>query len=162
MSRNTKYIMTAVFAVLIIIAVILAAAVRGGMPEKSGLIIQNGRNTVTVSWDSLSQTVFTGEIINGKGETSRHEYRGMELGELFHASGIEVKADTKITAVSEDNYSAELTGAEVMTGGKVYVAVVCDNEMIEGIDGGQGAQLVVYGDSSAKRQVRYLKTIMLE
>ena len=117
---------------------------------------------MTVSWEDLNQTVFSGEIVNGKGETSNHEYQGTELLTLFNDSGIEIKEDTKITAVSEDNYTAELTGAEIMTGSKVYVAVMSDNEMIESIDGGQGAQLVVYGDANAKRQVRCLKTIIIE
>lgn len=162
MNRKLRYIITAVTAVLIITAVILAVKVRGSAPEASGLIIQNGSDTITVSWEDLDQTAFTGEIVNGKGEVSEYEYHGTELLELFNTNGIAIKADTKITAGSEDNYTAELTGEEVMSSGKVYIAVICDGEMIEGIDGGQGAQLVVYGDPNAKRQVRYLKTITVE
>ena len=154
--------MTAAAAVLIIAAVILAVVVRGSAPEKSGLIIQSSGKTVTVSWEDLSRSVFNGEIVNGKGEISNHEYQGVELLELVQANGIEIKEDTKITAVSEDNYTAELSGAEVMTGGKVYAAVICDQEKIDNIDGGQGGQLVVYGDANAKRQVRYLKIIKIE
>ena len=154
--------MAVIAAVLVIAAVILAVKVRGNAPEKTGLNIEANGNTLTVSWEDLNQTVFSGEIVNGKGETSNHEYQGTELIALLQANGIEINADTKITAVSEDNYTAELTGAEIMTGSKVYVAVMSDNEMIESIDGGQGAQLVVYGDANAKRQVRYLKTIIIE
>ena len=162
MNRKKITIMAAIAAVLIIIAVILAVTVRGRAPEKPGLIIESGGKTVIVSWEDIDKDAFTGEIVNGKGEVSNHEYRGTELYELFSANGIEIKADTKITAVSEDNYSAELTGAEVMTYGRVYAAVSCDQKMIENIDGGQGGQLVVYGDTNAKRQVRYLKTIIIE
>ena len=162
MNKKAKYIMAVIAAVLVIAAVILAVKVRGNAPEKTGLIIEANGNTLTVSWEDLNQTVFSGEIVNGKGETSNHEYQGTELIALLQANGIEINADTKITAVSEDNYTAELTGAEIMTGSKVYVAVMSDNEMIESIDGGQGAQLVVYGDANAKRQVRYLKTIIIE
>lgn len=162
MNRKTKFIMTVIAAGLILLAVILAVIVRGNAPDQDGLIIQNGQNTLTVSWKDISQTAFTGDIVNGKGEVSHHEYQGMELSELLSANGIEVKEETKITAVSQDNYTAELAGAEVLTAGKVYAAVVCDGQMIESIDGGQGAQLVVYGDANAKRQVRYLKTITVE
>lgn len=162
MNKKTKYILAAVAVILLIAAVVLAVNVRGNTPEQSGLIIQSGNNTVTVSWEDLSQTVFSGEIVNGKGETSNHEYQGTELIELFNANGIEVREDTKITVASEDNYTAELSGAEVLSSGKVYVAVTSDHEMIEGIDGGQGGQLVVYGDANAKRQVRYLKTITIK
>ncbi|MBR3357259.1 MAG: hypothetical protein IKG46_05450 [Solobacterium sp.] len=162
MNRKTKYILTAIAAVLLIAAVVLAVTVRGSAPDGSGLILETGGKTITVSWEDLKKTVFTGEIINGKGETSNHEYQGMELSELFTAKNIVITADTKITVTSEDNYTAKLTGEEVMTAGKVYAAVVCDSEMIENIDGGQGGQLVVYGDANAKRQVRYLKTITIE
>lgn len=162
MNKKSRYILAAAAAVLIIAAVILALRVRGSTPGQSGLIINAGSKTVTVSWEDLDQTVFTGEIVNGKGEVSNHEYQGTELSELLAAGGIEIHEGTKITAVSEDNYTAELTGAEVMAEGRVYAAVLCDGGMIEGIDGGQGAQLVVYGDSNAKRQVRYLKTITVE
>lgn len=154
--------MAAVAAVLIMIAVILAVKVRNNTPDDPGLIIRTEKHTFTVAWKDIDETAFTGEIVNGKGEVSTHQYQGIELGELFDANGIEIKADTKITVASEDNYTAELTGEEVMTEGMVYVAVACDDEMIEGIEGGQGGQLVVYGDSNAKRQVRYLKTITVE
>ncbi|MBR2812711.1 MAG: hypothetical protein IKD69_15155 [Solobacterium sp.] len=162
MNRKTKFIMTVIAAGLILLAVILAVIVRGNAPGKDGLIIQNGQNTLTVSWKDLKRTAFTGDIVNGKGVVSHHEYQGMELSGLLSANGIEVKEETKVTAVSQDNYTAELAGAEILTAGKVYAAVVCDGQMIESIDGGQGAQLVVYGDANAKRQVRFLKTITVE
>ena len=157
-----KTILTVIAALLIMIGVMLAVKVRTNAPDSAGLIIQNVEKTITVRWEDINQTTFTGEIVNGKGEVSNHEYKGIELIELFNVNGIVIKEDTKITVTSEDNYTAELTGEEVMTGSKVYVAVVCDNEMIESIEGNQGGQLVVYGDANAKRQVRYLKTITIE
>jgi hypothetical protein len=72
---------------------------------------------------------------------------------------IDVQGDTKITVTSEDNYSAELTGEELLEAGKVYVALTDGEEMIEGIEGGQGAQLVVFEDPNSKRAVRYMKTV---
>lgn len=157
-----KTILTVIAALLIMIGVMLAVKVRTNAPDSAGLIIQNGEKTINVRWEDINQTTFTGEIVNGKGDVSNHEYKGIELIELFNVNGIVIKEDTKITVTSEDNYTAELTGEEVMTGSKVYVAVVCDNEMIESIEGNQGGQLVVYGDANAKRQVRYLKTITIE
>lgn len=154
--------MTAIAAVLLTAAVILTLKVRNDAPDESGLIINSGTETFTYSWEDLSQTSFSGEIVNGKGEVSDHEYQGIELSELFDQSGITISKDTKITVSSEDNYSAELSGEEVLTKSKVYAAVISDNEMIESIDGKQGGQLVVYGDPNAKRQVRYLKTITVE
>lgn len=43
----------------------------------------------------------------------------------------------------------------------MYVALTQDGEMIEGIEGGQGAQLIVFGDPDSKRAVRYMKTVSI-
>ena len=47
-------------------------------------------------------------------------------------------------------------------GGKVYVALTDNGKQIEGIEGGQGGQLIIFGDPNSKRAVRYLKTIEVE
>jgi hypothetical protein len=39
------------------------------------------------------------------------------------------------------------------------VALTDNGDQIEGIEGGQGGQLIVFGDPNSKRAVRYLKTI---
>ena len=128
---------------------------------------------------------FEGDLVNGKGEVTHHEYTGSELQALLEANGIEVTESSVITAASEDNYSAELTGAELLEAGKVYVALTDGGrqlegidggqgahkvyvaltdggKQLEGIDGGQGAQLIVFGDQNSKRAVRYLKTISVK
>ncbi len=154
--------MAVIAALLVIAAVILAVKVRGDASQSDGLVIRSGQTETVIPWDDLDQISFTGEIINGKGEISTHEYRGVELITLFKDKGIEITANTKITASSEDNYMVEISGEEILMEDKVYAAVSSDDEMIENIEGGQGAQLVVYGDENAKRQVRYLKIITVE
>ena len=81
---------------------------------------------------------------------------------LLKAAGVSISEGSKITVTSEDNYSAELTGAEVLESGKVYVALTADGEALEGIEGGQGAQLIVFGDSNQKRAVKYMKIVSIE
>ena len=154
--------------VIIIIAVLVAAVgvlgflTRNGNEEKEGLTIQSAGSETTAAWNDIDRESFEGDLVNGKGEISHGEYEGMELGKLLAANGVEISADTVITATSEDNYSAELTGAEILEKGKVYVALSQNGEMIEGIEGGQGAQLIVFGDQNSKRAVRYLKAITIE
>ncbi|MBP3896410.1 MAG: hypothetical protein J6D57_01050, partial [Mogibacterium sp.] len=91
-----------------------------------------------------------------------NKYEGAELSAIFKDNGIELADDVVVTVTSEDNYSAELTGSEILESGKVYVALTQDGEMIEGIEGGQGAQLIVFGDPNSKRAVRYMKTVSLD
>ena len=148
----------------IVVLLAAAAAVLGFMnrqnsPKDEGLLLQSGGNTTAVAFEKLDQISFEGDLVNGKGEVSHHEYKGVELNALLAENKITVTEDSVLTATSEDNYSAELSGAEVLEADKVYVAVSADGKMLEGIEGGQGAQLIVFGDSNSKRAVRYLKKI---
>ncbi|MBR4163057.1 MAG: hypothetical protein IKR11_05995 [Solobacterium sp.] len=154
---------------MICIAIVLVAALavfgmmnRKNSPQGEGLQINSNGKTVTVSFADLNQTAFEGDLVNGKGEVSHHEYQGVELNVLLSANNITVSDDTVVTATSEDKYSAELSGAEVLEAGKVYIAVTADGEKLEGIEGGEGAQLIVFGDSNSKRAVRYLKVIDIQ
>ena len=150
----------AVLAVLVIVLGILSRSQAG--KAKEGLIINVGGKDITVSWEEIDRTAFEGDLVNGKGETSHHQYEGAELGTILAKTGIELKENSRVAASSEDNYTAELSGAEILEAGKVYVALTRDGKAMEGIDGGQGAQLIVFGDKNSKRAVRYLKTIAIE
>ena len=151
-----------IIAILVVVAAVLVFVNRKGDKNVSGLILSGSGKEVTVAWEDVGRQSFEGDLVNGKGEVTHHEYTGSELQALLAANGIEVTESSVITAASEDNYSAELTGAELLEAGKVYVALTDGGKQIEGIDGGQGAQLIVFGDQNSKRAVRYLKTISVK
>ena len=151
-----------IIAILVVVAAVLVFVNRKGDKNVSGLILSGSGKEITVAWEDVGGQSFEGDLVNGKGEVSHHEYTGSELQALLTANGIEVTESSVITAASEDNYSAELTGAELLEAGKVYVALTDGGKQIEGIDGGQGAQLIVFGDQNSKRAVRYLKTISVK
>ena len=156
-----KKLIAAIIAILVVITAVLVFVNRKGDKNVSGLILSGGKE-ITVAWEDVGGQSFEGDLVNGKGEVTHHEYTGSELQALLAANGIEVTESSVITAASEDNYSAELTGAELLEAGKVYVALTDGGKQIEGIDGGQGAQLIVFGDQNSKRAVRYLKTISVQ
>ena len=151
-----------IIAILVVVAAVLVFVNRKGDKNVSGLILSGSGKEITVAWEDVGGQSFEGDLVNGKGEVTHHEYTGSELQALLAANGIEVTESSVITAASEDNYSAELTGAELLEAGKVYVALTDGGKQLEGIDGGQGAQLVVFGDQNSKRAVRYLKTISVK
>ena len=151
-----------IIAILVVVAAVLVFVNRKGDKNVSGLILSGSGKEITVAWEDVGGQSFEGDLVNGKGEVTHHEYTGSELQALLTANGIEVTESSVITAASEDNYSAELTGAELLEAGKVYVALTDGGKQIEGIDGGQGAQLIVFGDQNSKRAVRYLKTISVK
>ena len=157
-----KKMITGIIAILIVVTAVLVFVNRKGDKNVSGLMLSGGGKEITVAWEDVGVQSFEGDLVNGKGEVTHHEYTGSELQALLAASDIEVTESSVITAASEDNYSAELTGAELLEAGKVYVALTDGGKQIEGIDGGQGAQLIVFGDQNSKRAVRYLKTISVK
>ena len=157
-----KKMITGIIAILVVVTAVLVFVNRKGDKNVSGLVLAGGGKEVTIAWEDVGGQAFEGDLVNGKGEVTHHEYTGSELQTLLAASDIEVTESSVITAASEDNYSAELTGAELLEAGKVYVALTDGGKQIEGIDGGQGAQLIVFGDQNSKRAVRYLKTISVE
>ena len=157
-----KKLIAAIIAILVVVTAVLIFVNRKGDKNVSGLVLAGGGKEVTIAWEDVGGQAFEGDLVNGKGEVTHHEYTGSELQALLAASDIEVTESSVITAASEDNYSAELTGAELLEAGKVYVALTDGGKQIEGIDGGQGAQLIVFGDQNSKRAVRYLKTISVK
>ena len=157
-----KKMITGIIAILVVVTAVLVFVNRKGDKNVSGLMLSGGGKEITVAWEDVGVQSFEGDLVNGKGEVTHHEYTGSELQALLAANGIEVTESSVITAASEDNYSAELTGAELLEAGKVYVALTDGGKQIEGIDGGQGAQLIVFGDQNSKRAVRYLKTISVK
>lgn len=157
-----KKSIAAIIAILVVVAAVLVFVNRKGDKNVSGLILSGSGKEITVAWEDVAGQSFEGDLVNGKGEVTHHEYTGSELQALLAANGIEVTESSVITAASEDNYSAELTGAELLEAGKVYVALTDGGKQLEGIDGGQGAQLIVFGDQNSKRAVRYLKTISVK
>lgn len=157
-----KKLIAAIIAILVVVTAVLVFVNRKGDKNVSGLIFSGSGKEITIAWEDVGGQSFEGDLVNGKGEVTHHEYTGSELQALLAANGIEVTESSVITAASEDNYSAELTGAELLEAGKVYVALTDGGKQIEGIDGGQGAQLIVFGDQNSKRAVRYLKTISVQ
>ncbi len=148
-------------AILVIAVAVLAVVNRSNSEDRPGMIISAGGSETAVAWEDIDAQAFEGDIVNGKGESFHNTYEGEELSAILEDNGVELPEDAVVTVTSEDNYSAELTGAEILESGKVYVALTQDGEMIEGIEGGQGAQLIVFGDPNSKRAVRYMKTVSI-
>jgi len=153
-----------------VLALVLSLCACGGQKEQevensallAGLVIQSDGNEITVAWDEIDRAPFEGDIANGKGEMTHRKNEGSELRTLLEANGIEISEDSVISAPGEDGYSAELTGTEILEKGKVYVALSDNGAMIESIQGGQGAQMIVFGDPNSKRGVKYLEIISVD
>ncbi len=154
---------------IVLICVLVAATVGVGLYVRARQVAQEKQNAITlkaggkeivVAIKDLDKGAFEGETVNGKGERSAHAYRGVELLALLQEKGIDAAKITGVTAVSADQYTAELTGDEVRTPGRVYLAVEIDSVKVSGIDAGaDGVQMIVFGDENMRRSVRNLAVI---
>ena len=161
MKKQTKIII-GIIIVLAVLAGVFGVMNRNASKGKDGLVIASGGKETVIAWEDIKREAFEGDLVNGKGESKHHAYEGAPLASVLEQAKAGISENSKLTVTSEDNYSAELSGAEVLEAGKVYVALTQDGEMIEGIEGGQGAQLIVFGDTNSKRAVRYMKTVSTE
>lgn len=114
--------------------------------------------TVQVTVDGHAQTLklsglpyepVSGVRVNGKGESISVEGDGISVKAFLETQN--TASCSKVTVVSDDSYSAELTAEEIQQDGKAYL-------LLE--DG--YLRLVVFGDSNSKRSVSNVVQILVE
>lgn len=150
-------------AVLLAATCVVAALHLAGQEDVECMVILQGEEKISVCFEDLGQDAFSGELINGKGDVTKHEYTGILLRTLLQKKGIDLETLTGITVTSADNFSAEFTPEEILAGDRVYIAVTADGEKIEGIDPGtDGLQVIVFGDPNSRRCVRFAQKITVK
>lgn len=147
MKLKKQYVL--ILALLALTAVLAAVhlTTREAVPE----------NAVRVTWGDktvyLDAADFTGEdvhgtLVNGKGEETKLNGKGVSLAKALEKAHVDVNAVESVTVTARDEFFAEVSGEELLEPGKVYLL----NEE-------EGAMLVVFGDSNAKRRVRQVERI---
>ena len=149
---------------LLLAATCIAAAVHLSHQEDIAcMVIVQGERELAVSFEELEQGAFSGELMDGKGDVTAHEYTGVLLRDLLEEKGIDPAGIAGVTVTSADNYSVTFTGEEVLQEDKVYAAVAADGTRIQGIDPGtDGVQIIVFGDPNSRRCVRFAQRITIE
>lgn len=88
-------------------------------------------------------TSVQGTLVNGKGEVSKIDTEGAAVADVLKQAGLDPRNAQTLKVTAADEYSAELSGAEINETGKAYL-----------IGDDAGMKLVVFGDDNAKRNVR--------
>lgn len=154
---------TAGIILLIAITAIVAAIHIGNQDTLAGLVISQGDHQINVSFADMDSGSFSGELTDGKGDVTYHNYTGILLRELLVRKGIDLSRISCIRVTSADNYSVEFTAGEILQADKVYAAITADGRKIEGIDPGtDGVQIIVFGDANSRRCVRFAQKITIE
>lgn len=159
----SKKLIILIIAVLLVVTGIVAALHLGNQEEVACMVILQGDKEIPVSFEDLGQDAFSGELIDGKGTVTFHEYTGILLRTLLETKGIDLIGAGKLTVTSADNFSAEFTAEEILQTDNVYLAVTADGTPIEGIDPGtDGVQVIVFADPNSRRCVRFAQKISIE
>lgn len=106
-------------------------------------------NTQTIEMAALDYVPVSGVRVNGKGETISVEGRGILVKDLLAST--KIASYSKVTVVSDDSYTAELTAEEVAEDGKAWLLL--EQPYL---------RLVVFGDQNSKRSVSNVVQIIVE
>lgn len=133
---------------LVAVLAIVHSQTRTKVPEHA-VAVEMGDQVSYIDLDNINTDDVEGEIVNGKGDKIEIDGDGILLGDALKQAGAE--ATTKVTAVADDEYSADITVEEITEPDKVYLMVE-DEE----------ASLVVFGDENSKRNVHGLVRLVVE
>ena len=154
---------TVVIVLLLAVTGIVAAAHLMNQDEIACMVILQEDQQFAVSFEDLNQGSFSGELTDGKGDTTFHKYTGILLRDLLEQKGIDLARLSGVTITSADNYSVAFTSEELLREDKVYAAITVDGRKIEGIDpGSDGVQIIVFADPNSRRCVRFAQKITIE
>lgn len=142
MKNRKLIILTIVLLILAAAFAVLHLSSRETVAENSVQLSADGK-IHEISLSDLSLTAISGVRVNGKGEQIPVDGMGLSLTDLLRKYN--VSAYSKVTVVSDDSYSAEVSADEAENA----------NFLVE--DG--QLRLVVFGDSDSKRSVSNVKQI---
>ena len=91
-----------IIAVLLVLTGIAAALHLGSQEDVACMVILCDDKEIPVSFEELRQDAFSGELIDGKGAVTFHEYTGILLRTLLEAKGIDLIGDGKLTVTSAE------------------------------------------------------------
>ena len=141
-------------AIILVLALLTGAAAwfhlssREEVTEGTVRIMVNG-SAQTVKLADLNYEPVSGVRVNGKGESIPVEGEGISVKDLLETQ--KIASCTKVTVISDDTYSAELTAEEIAEDGKAYLLL--DDAYL---------RLVVFGDHNSKRSVSKVVQIIVE
>ena len=144
--KNRKLMMIAL--VLVAVLAVFAVLHLGGREQVAAQTVQltaQGR-IHEISLSDLSLEPVSGIRINGKGEQIPVEGEGISLPKLLEQ--YKVEADSSITVVSDDSYSAVVAAGEAENAHFLLE----EGEL----------RLIVFGDSDSKRSVSNVKKIAVD
>ena len=123
---------------------------------RSVLTIDYAGNKTIVDPFKLDKINVKGAVVDGKGEKHDINSKGFKFIDCINLAQVPEEGYNTARILSEDGYAAELTRDEARDDKKTFFIINEDKETKA-----QTLQLVVFGDSDSKRQVKNVTMIEL-
>ena len=151
--RQKKIIFLIILILAAVVALLAILYFTGDRIVEQGQVeISRADRKWYVGESDIARIPVKGELVNGKGEAVSIDAKGIALADLLSSVGMDPATVDTLKISSQDEYSAEVTGEELLEEGKVYL-----------ISDGEGSfTLVVFGDSDSKRKVKNVARIEVD
>lgn len=148
-SNITKWIVIVLVALSAAFAIIHLTT-RTSVPEQTLLVEYQGKSS-SVNFAAMPFEQVKGTLVNGKGDRMDVDAKGCSLASVLEKALGDASAAQTVTAVAADEYSASVSSDEWNAPDTVYLLQMDD-----------GIQMIVFGDSNSKRNVRNVERLIAE
>ena len=159
-------ILLGVCAVLLITALVIAnrrgTAAADDLAAKGTLTVVAGGKELVYDYDESSDSyrTFPAKMTRRNGDSFDKEYSGIELSAILGALGIDIAEGSSVRAVCADNYEVELTGAEILDPGNIYIVTREGGEPLPEGDG--PFMMVICHDEFSTRWAKQIVKISVD
>ncbi|MBO6157989.1 MAG: hypothetical protein J6P72_01860 [Firmicutes bacterium] len=151
--KQKRIILLVVFFLAAMVALLAVLHLSSGKMVKQGqveIIRQDQKQKIDGS--DIARIPVKGELVNGKGEARAVDAKGSLLADVLSSVGIDPAEVAVLKVTAQDEFSAEISGEELLEKDKVYLISEDDGTVA----------LVVFGDSNAKRNVKNVARIEVD
>ncbi|MBQ1366660.1 MAG: hypothetical protein IIY45_01020 [Firmicutes bacterium] len=151
--RQKRIVLLIIFILAAAVALLVILHLTGdGIVEQGQVEIIRQDQKWFIGEKEIARIPVKGELVNGKGESVLIDAKGIALADALSSAGIDPAEVSVLKVTSQDEYSAEITGEELLENGKVYLISEDDGTFT----------LVVFGDSNSKRKVKEVARIEVD
>ena len=151
--RQKRIVLLIIFILAAAVALLVILHLTGdGIVEQGQVEIIRQDQKWFIGEKEIARIPVKGELVNGKGESVLIDAKGIALADALSSAGIDPAEVAVLKITSQDEYSAEITGEELLENGKVYLISEDDGTFT----------LVVFGDSNSKRKVKEVARIEVD
>lgn len=152
MKKNNR-VLLGVIAVLLACTALLAWVHQATRTQEveGAVLVEQGKQSVTVALSELDLAPVTGTVVNGKGEEKPIDGDGVPMARVLEKAGFFVAEGQSLRVASADEYAVSVSAEELAEPDRVYLLVE-----------EEGARLIVFGDADSKRNVKNVVRLTVE